>query len=133
MMEAAIGTVGLLVVAGGLFVQKAASFSFQNGDILTTEFTGETMDSFCAQDGHHNDVIKSDRNTSKAGCTLACVTLSGAQFVLYTPEIKRIYKFDDRQKPEAFAGQKVFVTGTYNRETNTVRVTRIRAVIESAL
>jgi hypothetical protein len=132
MKIAAIGAVGLLTVAGGLFAQKASSFSVRNGDIFSSEFTGEILDSFCAEGGSHIGVIKSSRNTSQAGCTLACVKLAGAEFVLYDPENKGTYKLDDQQQPEAFAGQRVTVTGTYDRETNTVRVTKIRPVILAA-
>jgi len=133
MKSAPIAAVGLLMVTGGFFAQKAASFSVRNGDVLTTKFSGEIMDSFCAEDGYHTGVIKSNRNTSKMDCTLACVKLGGARFVLYSAEIKRMYKLDDQEKPEPYAGQKVIVTGTYDRETNTVRVTRIKPVIQSAL
>ena len=128
MKTAAIGAVGLLMAAGGLFARQASSFSVRNSDT----FTGEIMDSLCAEDGSHIGVIKSHRNSSKAGCTLTCVKLAGAQFVLYDPENKRTYKLDDQQQPEAFAGQKVSVTGIYDRETNTVRVTKIRPVIVTA-
>jgi hypothetical protein len=132
MKTAAIGTLGLLMVTGGLFTQRAASFSIQSGDPFTSELTGEIMDSFCAEDGHHIGVIKSSKNASNAGCTLACVNLGGAKYVLYDAARKRTYKLDDQKQPEAFAGQKVIVTGTYDREKNTVRVTKIRPLIEDA-
>ena len=127
----AIGAVGLLVLAGGLLAQKASGSSVR-GEIFTSEFTGEIMDSFCAEDGHHSGVIKSNKNTSKSGCTLTCVNLGGAEFVLYNRETRRTYKLDDQQQPESFAGQKVIVAGTYDRETRTIRVAKIRPVIETA-
>ena len=132
MKTAAIGAIGLLMVAGGLFAQKASSISVGSGDIFTSEFTGEIMDSFCAEDGSHIGVIKSSMSSSRGGCTLACVKLAGAQFVLYDSRNKRTYKLDDQQQPEALAGQKVIVTGTYDRETNIVRVTKIRRLIVDA-
>ena len=55
MKTAAIGMVGVLLLAGGLSAQKTPSFSVRNGEI----FTGEITDSFCAEDGHHLRVIKS--------------------------------------------------------------------------
>jgi hypothetical protein len=131
MKSTAIGAVALLMLAGTFSAQKAASFSVRNGDKFNREFTGEITDSFCAEDGHHSGVIKSDKNTSKAGCTVACVKLSGAQFVLYSPVTKRTYKLDDQQQPEVFAGQKVIVEGTYDRETETIQVAKIRPVIET--
>jgi hypothetical protein len=71
-------------------------------------------------------------NISRAGCTLTCVKLGGAQFVLYDPQTERTYKLDDQQRPEPFAGQKVTVLGTYDKETKTIRVTEIRPVIMTA-
>jgi hypothetical protein len=89
------------------------------------------MDSFCAEDGQQIRVTKSQIN-SKAGCTLTCVKLGGAQFVLYDPQTERTYKLDDQQKPEVFAGQKVTVLGTYDKETKTIRVTQIEPEIVTA-
>ena len=64
MKTAAMGMVGMLILAGGLSAQKTPSFSVRNGET----FTGEITDSFCAEDGHHIGVIKSERN-----CILTCV------------------------------------------------------------
>jgi hypothetical protein len=120
MKTAAIGMVGVLILAGGLSAQKAPSFSVRNGET----FTGEITDSFCAEDGHHIGMIKSERN-----CILTCVKFDGAEFVLYNSETKRIYKLDDQQKPEAFAGQEVTVTGTYDKEAKAIHVIDIRPKI----
>ena len=116
MRTTAIGMVGLLMLAGGLSAQKAPSFSVRNNDI----FTGEIIDSLCEDNGHHIGLIKNEKN-----CTLACVKFGGAQFVLYNSETKRMYKLDDQQKPDAFAGQDVTVTGRYDTETNVIRVRNI--------
>ena len=40
---------------------------------------------------------------------------------------KTIYELDDQQKPVRFAGQKVKVTGTYDKATETIHVTDITA------
>ena len=48
-------------------------------------------------------------------CTLGCVK-GGAKFVLYSGSTA--YDLDDQTKPEAFAGQKVKVTGTLDAGTN---------------
>lgn len=56
----------------------------------------------------------------------------GAQFVLYNSETKRVYMLDDQQRPEAFAGQEVIVTGNYDRDSNAIRVTSIRPKITNA-
>ena len=117
MKTAAVGMVALLALAGGLSAQKASSFSVRNGE----SFSGEITDSFCAEDRHHIRVIKSERN-----CILACVNFDGAKFVLYNAESKRIYELDNQQKPEAFAGQEVTVTGTYDQDTKTIHLINIR-------
>jgi len=123
MKTAAISMVGVLILAGGLSAQQAPSFSVRNDEI----FTGEITDSFCAEDGHHMEIIKSGRN-----CILTCVKFDGAQFVLYNSEAKRIYKLDDQQQPEAFAGQEVTVTGTYDKDAKAIHVINIRPKITDA-
>ena len=123
MKAAAIGMFGVLMLAAGLSAQKGPSFSVRNGET----FTGEITDSFCAEDGHHIGMIKSDRN-----CILTCVKFDGAQFVLYNSETKRMYKLDDQQKPEAFAGQEVTVTGTYDKDAKRIRILNISPKITFA-
>ena len=122
MKAAAIGMVGVLLLAGGLSAQKTPSFSVRNGEI----FTGEITDSFCPQ-GRHVQVVKSERN-----CILTCVKFEGAQFVLYSVESKHIYNLDDQLRPEAFAGQEVTVTGTYDKEAKAIHVISIRPKITYA-
>jgi len=123
MKTAAIGMVGVLILAGGLSAQKAPSFSVRNGET----FTGKITDSLCAEDGHHIGMIKNEKN-----CILACVKFDGAQFVLYNSMTERIYKLDDQQKPEAFAGQEVTVTGTYDKDAKAIHVINIRPKITYA-
>jgi hypothetical protein len=129
MKTTTIGMVCLLLLAG-LSAQRAARGSVRNS-IFSSEFRGEIMDSFCAGDGHDISVIKRQETSSKAACTLSCVKL-GARFVLYDPQTERTYNLDDQQKPEAFAGQKVAVQGTYDKETKTIRVTKITPEILTA-
>jgi Protein of unknown function (DUF5818) len=100
-----------MFVGGSIAAQQATSRSF----------TGEIMDSNCAKAGKHNPAM----GTSKE-CTLACVK-GGAKFVLYNPTTKATYQLDDQKKPESFAGEKVKVTGTYDRATKTIHVADITA------
>jgi Protein of unknown function (DUF5818) len=90
-------------------------------------FTGEIFDSQCAMNGSHAQMekMKGMPDDSKA-CTLACVKMGG-KFVLYNAAKKATYMLDDQEKPEEFAGQKVKVTGTYNRATKTIHVESIEA------
>jgi hypothetical protein len=128
MKTAVIAMVVILMAAGGICAQKAPSFSPRNDGI----FTGEIMDSFCAEDGHHIGVIKTEKNTSKTGCTLTCVKLGGAQFGLYNANIKHTYKLNNQQQPEPFAGQEVTVIGRYDKDTNAIHVISIRPKITYA-
>jgi hypothetical protein len=84
-------------------------------------FTGDIMDSACAKGGAHSPTM----GTSKQ-CTMACVK-NGSKYVLYDGATKTTYQLDDQKKPEAFAGDKVKVTGTLDAKTKTIHVTDIAA------
>jgi hypothetical protein len=116
MRTAAIGMVGVLILAGGLSAQRAPSLTVRNGET----FTGEITDSLCAE-GHYVHILKNAKT-----CILACVRSEAAQFVLYNPATRHIYKLDDQQKPEAFAGQEVTILGSYDREKDEIHVAHIR-------
>jgi hypothetical protein len=131
MKATTLGLACLLTLAGPA-AEKAPSVSVWNNDVFTSEFTGEIMDSFCAEDGHHISVNESQISISKAGCTLTCVKLGGAQFVLHDPRTQQTYKLDDQKKPEAYAGLFVTVLGRYDKERKTIHVTEIRPVMVNA-
>ena len=122
MKIAAIGMVGLLILAGSLSAQKTPNFSIRNGE----SFTGEITDNLCAE-GHHINVIKSARKS-----ILTCVKADGAQFVLCNSGTRHMYILDDQLRPEAFAGQEVIVNGSYDKEANAIHVTNIRPKITNA-
>ena len=90
-------------------------------------FTGEIMDSQCAAMGSHSKMEKMNNlpDDSKA-CTLKCVEMGG-KFVLYNAARKVTYQLDDQDKPKEFAGQKVKVTGTYDKATKTIHVQSMEA------
>ncbi len=90
-------------------------------------FSGEIMDSQCAMNGSHAQMEKMHNmpDDSKA-CTLECVKMGG-KFVLYDAAKKATYMLDDQGKPRDFAGQKVKVTGTYDKATKTIHVGNIEA------
>ena len=89
-------------------------------------YTGEIMDSACAQSGSHAGMMKNDptMKTAKA-CTTGCVA-HGAKYVLYDGATKTAYELDDQKKPATFAGEKVTVTGTLNSATKTIHVIDIK-------
>jgi len=96
-------------------------------------FSGEIMDSQCAKNGSHAMMLekegmagKENDPMAKAMCTKNCVKMGG-KYVLFDAASKTVYELDDQTKPEAFAGQKVKVTGTLDKGTKTIHVTGITA------
>lgn len=110
-----------------------ASLSFgaprtQNKAAKGKGFTGEIMDSDCAKQGSHEAMEKMENigNDPKA-CTLKCLEMN-SKLVLYDAAKKMIYGLDDQTKPKEFAGQRVKVTGTYDKVTKTIHVVNIEAL-----
>jgi hypothetical protein len=89
-------------------------------------YSGEIMDSQCAKTGSHEEMMTKHAIKSEKACTLGCVK-NGGKFVLYDPTSKKTYELDDQKKPEAFAGEKVTVTGRYDSSTKTIHVADIKS------
>jgi len=96
-------------------------------------FAGEIMDSQCAKNGSHDEMLKKEGMENMKGdpkakqmCTASCVKMGG-KYVLFDAASKTVYQLDDQTKPEAFAGQKVNVKGTLDKATKTIHVTSITA------
>ena len=97
-------------------------------------FTGEIMDSQCAKNASHEMMLKKegmgDKDPAdpmvKKMCTVNCVKM-GSKYVLFNPSNKSVYQLDDQTKPAQFAGDKVTVTGTLDKASQTIRVTDIKA------
>jgi hypothetical protein len=93
-------------------------------------FTGEIMDSQCAMNGSHAEMLKKeghedmDANSpmAKKMCTQNCVKMGG-KYVLYNAADKKVYELDDQKKPADFAGDNVKVKGTL--DGNTIHVQSI--------
>ncbi len=102
------------------------SFAAPNGKT----FKGEIMDSQCAMNGSHAQMLKKegmgDKDPNdpmvKQMCTKNCIKMGG-KYVLYDSASKKVYQLDDQTKPEQFAGQNVKVTGTLSQDT--IHVTNI--------
>ncbi len=84
-------------------------------------FTGTVTDSMC-EDANHSQMRM---GPTDAECTMACVSVHGATYVLY--DGKEVYTLSDQKTPEKFAGKKVTVTGTLDAKTKTIRVESITA------
>ncbi len=115
---ATVLTVASLALAGG---------KLHKGGGNAKTFTGEIFDSQCAMNNSHAQMekMKGIGDDSKM-CTLKCVEMGG-KFVLQDTAKKITYQLDDQEKPKEFAGQKVKVTGTYDKATKTIHVEKIEA------
>jgi hypothetical protein len=84
-------------------------------------FTGVITDSMCAKADHS----QMQMGPTDADCTTACVSVHGANYVLY--DGKDAYTLSDQKTPEKFAGQKVRVVGTLDVKTKKIEVVSIAA------
>jgi len=113
MKSIALALVGTLLMAGlSLAAPKDQTY------------TGEIMDSKCAGQGSHNQVMTKEGVKTAKDCTLLCMK-DGGKFVLYTADAKTSFNLDDQDKPREYAGQKVTIVGTYNGETKTIHIQSI--------
>lgn len=92
-------------------------------------FRGEIGDSQCALNVHslsrsHAEMLKKPGvGSTEADCTRYCVKYMGGVFVL---EVKdKVYKLDDQDLADKYAGQKVKLTGVLDIKTNTITVHKI--------
>jgi hypothetical protein len=104
-----------------------ANFREQGGgpQALST-FEGQIMDSKCAAAGTHDPMMKKLNAKDARDCTLRCA--KDASFVLYNSDSKTVYQLNDQSKPVRFAGQKVRISGTYEKESQTIVVGSIDGV-----
>ena len=97
-----------------------------------TTYSGAIMDSECAKNGSHADMLKKEGMgdkkpndpMAKKMCTAKCAK-AGGKYVLYNAATKKVYALDDQTRPEQFAGQRVKVTGTLDQGTETIHVTSV--------
>jgi hypothetical protein len=85
------------------------------------KFTGIIADSMCPQADHS----RMRMGPTDAECTIACVSVHDAAYVLY--DGKGVYTLSGQQTFEKFAAQKVTVVGTLEARTRTIRVDSITA------
>jgi hypothetical protein len=103
-----------------IFALSAAAFGADKS------FTGEIMDSQCADMASHDNMMKGEGATNAKECTIACVK-KGGTYSLYVPAAKQSYKLDNQKKAAAFAGQKVTVTGSVDSSGDSIKVANIQA------
>ena len=87
-------------------------------------FAGEIMDKQCAQMGSHDNMMKTEGAKDAKECTLACVK-NGGSFVLFDPQTKKVYRIDDEKKVREYAGERVQITGDYDKDADVLHITTI--------
>jgi hypothetical protein len=107
---------GVLAIMAGLYIPALA----QN-----KAFKGEIMDSQCAAMGSHDQMMKQEGAKNAKECSDACVKMGG-KYVLYDAGTKTTYQLDDQTKAKKLSGQKVTVTGTFDKSTQTVLVKNMK-------
>ena len=117
-----LGTALLLATA----ILQAGSKSGQQQNNTPLSYTGEIMDSKCAGQGSHNQVMAKEGVKTAKDCTLLCMK-DGGKFVLYSADAKTSFNLDDQDKPREYAGEKVTIVGTYDGETKTIHIQSIIA------
>jgi len=116
-----------LIIAVVLLLPFMAS-SFAKDSTVTLR--GLIEDSQCAYNVHanghtHDLMMKSGLagGSSEKDCTLHCVKKLAGTYVLLVKN--DVYKLDDQAQPEAFAGEKVRVTGTLDNINQVIHVIKI--------
>ena len=117
--------VTLAIVAGSLYITKRIHGN-QTQPQHATSFVGEIMDSKCAITGSHDPIMKRIGAKDSRDCTLKCA--KDGSFVLYDSDAKNVYQLNDQQKPIRFAGQKVRISGPYDKNSQTIEIESIEMV-----
>jgi len=96
------------------------------GQAQSQTFSGEIMDDLCAKDKSHQGMMDQMKSMSNdpVTCTKKCVEL-GAHYVLYDHKKDVVYKIDNQEKAEPFAGKQVRISGTVQK--NKLKIDTIEA------
>jgi hypothetical protein len=89
-------------------------------------FTGQIMDSQCADMGSHDNMMKGEHASNAKECAIACVK-KGGKYALYDPTAKKAYALDNQKKAGAFAGQSVTITGKLDSSSDSIHISEIQA------
>jgi hypothetical protein len=116
---------GLKVNLVSLFLACCLGLA-ESGQAQSQTFSGEIMDDLCAKDKTHDGMMDQMKSMGRdpAVCTKKCVEL-GAHYVLYDRKKDVVYKIDDPEKAEPFAGKQVRITGTVQK--NKIKIDTIEA------
>ena len=92
-------------------------------------FSGEIMDTQCAQAGSHEKMMAEHDLTTTLQCALFCARAQqpDGKFVLFDKRRNTIYRLDDQQRAELYASENVTISGTVDSGTKTIRIADIQA------
>lgn len=85
-------------------------------------FTGEIMDSYCAANGSHKELMDQMKSMGRVNrtCTLKCLEL-GAKLVFYDASQQATYTLGNTaSRAFPFMGKKVRITGTLHKHQLTI-------------
>jgi hypothetical protein len=112
----------LLLGAFGLALCAAQAGTVQRVLNDKNVFVGEIMDSFCAKNGSHEELMEQMKSMGRDSrtCTMKCMEM-GAKLVLLDVTHKTVYRLDDDgTKAFSYVGKKVRVTGTLHKNQLTI-------------
>ena len=117
-----------IVIWSGTCVLGLALLAYAAGEKLEV-FEGEVSDTPCAMNVHsltrsHREMLKNKAHgTTPADCVRYCVRYEGGHFVLYSKN--KLYRLDNEDTVLDFPAQKVRITGTYDKDRNTIHVLKV--------
>jgi hypothetical protein len=113
----------MLVMTQTPILVASGSTNPSTGGVQT--FTGEITESLCPKT--HDDMMKEMKNMrmDKLTCERTCIQM-GAKYTLYDAATQQVYRLNDPQKVEPFAGKKVRITGSLKK--NTIAIQDIEAI-----
>jgi hypothetical protein len=103
-----------------------AGFGALNGAEREQVFKGEISDSQCALNVHslsrsHDEMLKKKSiGTTAADCTRYCVKYMGGVYVISVKD--KVYKIDNQELGDKFAGQQVKLIGVLDVKSNMITV-----------
>jgi hypothetical protein len=95
------------------------------GDKGTT-FQGEIMDRQCALMHSHDNMMKAEGASNAKDCALKCVK-NGDSFALFDSASNHVYVIEDSKKVQPFAGEHVQVIGSYDKDSEVLKIKSISA------
>jgi hypothetical protein len=99
-----------------LFVAVAVAIVAAPG---TQTFTGVITDTMC---GANHEMM---HVTPYSKCVRECVKMDPAKYKYALYDGKNVYTLSDQKSPEAFAAQKVKITGSLDQDSKVIQVDKI--------